>query len=64
MAEEESEIVTRLIRVSEWDVPLPVGDWTGPTAVPLLMPRFGESLDPEDNIKALQITHIILPCSD
>lgn len=63
MTDEEPEMVNRLISVSDWDAPLPVGDWTGPQPVPLFMPRFGESADIEENMKALQITHIRTPAT-
>ena len=58
MTDKEPENVSRLISVSNWDAPLPVGDWTGPQPVPLFMPRFGDCDDYGENIKAFQVTHI------
>ena len=57
MASGNSKEENRLITISDWDAPLPVGDWSGRLPTPLFLPRLHEEGEAEA-AKTFQLTHI------
>lgn len=55
--EEKKTEIPHILKIDDWDVDLPTGDWTGPDPVPLF-PQFGLSQDADERLVEIREQNI------